>query len=293
MPKLKTQLDELVSLGLKNWQGIIPHDKLNDWGANHTMGQQDMMWQQGHHRSDLSGKVVDLHRIAPCDLVIVDGLWGMEGQGPWEGKPVKMDIVIAGTDVVAVDATAARCMGIDPMDEIIHIRTAHAVGLGTADEAKIEVLGTPIKECMKRFKRPSWNPVGYVPEIKVHVGGTCIGCMATVRAFLDTLKTKDQDPNDEFSFENLQRVAGEVHIIAGLDVPITTKMLDGLVLLIGDCPFLKSEVIPSYKESLAEKIERRLAKSAHVQVYRGCNPATAMVECEKFLYDVATGRRRV
>lgn len=290
VPKMKTQLDELVSLGLKNWQGIIPHDKLNEWGAKHTIGQQDAMSQQGHHRTDLPSKIVDLHRIVPCDLVIVDGLWGMEGQGPWEGSPVKMDVVITGTDVVAVDATATRCMGIDPLNEVVHIRVAHTIGLGNADEAKIEVVGTPISECTKHFKRPSYNPVGYIPEIKVHVGGTCIGCMATVRAFLDTLKRRDRDPNDEFSFEKLKKVVGEVHIVAGLDVPFATKQLDGLVLLVGDCPFLKSDVIPAYQISVVEKVKSRLGPSAKVKMYRGCNPATAMVECEKLLDNVANGR---
>jgi uncharacterized protein (DUF362 family) len=185
LAKMKTQLDEQVSLGIKNWQGILPYDILNQFGGKHTMGQQDAMSQQGHHRADLSQKIVDLHRIVPPDLTIIDGIWGMEGQGPWEGTPVLMKLIIAGIDTVAVDATAARCMGIDPFNEVVAIRVANANGLGRAKEDEIEILGCQIKDVMRHFKRSNWNPVGVIPGIQVHVGGTCIGCLATIRAFLE------------------------------------------------------------------------------------------------------------
>lgn len=49
--------------------------------------------------------VADVNTIAPIDFSIVDGIWGVEGWGAFYGEPVPMDLVIAGKDAVAVDAT--------------------------------------------------------------------------------------------------------------------------------------------------------------------------------------------
>jgi uncharacterized protein (DUF362 family) len=70
----------------------------------------------------------------------------MEGQGPIDGTPVQMNLIIAGTDPVATDATAARIMGFNPY-EITHIRKAHEKGLGKS-EAQI------IGEKLETVKRP-------------------------------------------------------------------------------------------------------------------------------------------
>jgi uncharacterized protein (DUF362 family) len=48
------------------------------------------------------------------------GSWVWEGRGPTDGTPVKMNLIIAGKDVIATDATAARIIGFDP-HEISHI----------------------------------------------------------------------------------------------------------------------------------------------------------------------------
>ncbi len=53
----------------------------------------------------------------------------MEGSGPTDGDPVKMDLIVAGKDVVAVNATFSRVMGFDP-HQIKHIQGAHERGLG-------------------------------------------------------------------------------------------------------------------------------------------------------------------
>jgi uncharacterized protein (DUF362 family) len=74
----------------------------------------------------------------------------MEGPGPTGGTPVKMDLTIAGKDVVATDATAARVMGFEPM-EIPHIRKAYEKGLGNID--KIDILGSRLDDVKRAFKR--------------------------------------------------------------------------------------------------------------------------------------------
>ena len=83
-------------------------------------------------------------------LTVIDGFVAMEGRGPTGGTPVKMDLIIAGKDVVATDATAARIMGFEPM-EISHIRTAYQKGLGNIDN--IEIVGSQLDDVKRVFKR--------------------------------------------------------------------------------------------------------------------------------------------
>ena len=83
-------------------------------------------------------------------LTVIDGFVGMEGRGPTDGTPVKMNLIIAGKEVVATDASAARIIGFDPL-EISHIRKAAHKGLGNIDET--EILGTPFDEVKQTFKR--------------------------------------------------------------------------------------------------------------------------------------------
>jgi uncharacterized protein (DUF362 family) len=75
----------------------------------------------------------------------------MEGRGPVRGTPVQMETIVAGSDVVAVDATTSRLMGINP-HEIDHIMMAHERGLGEIDN--VEILGDGIEAVKRDFKRP-------------------------------------------------------------------------------------------------------------------------------------------
>jgi uncharacterized protein (DUF362 family) len=74
----------------------------------------------------------------------------MEGNGPVEGSPVKMDLIIASKDVVAADAMGCRVMGMDP-HSFSHIRKAHEKGLGNIDD--IKVLGEKLDDVVHPFKK--------------------------------------------------------------------------------------------------------------------------------------------
>jgi uncharacterized protein (DUF362 family) len=131
--KLKTHMATTVTLGMKNMFGLLP-DKFK--GKFHAKG--------------ISNVVVDINTVLKPALTVIDGFVGMEGRGPSDGTPVKMDLIIAGTDVVATDATASRVMGIDPKG-IKHIRRAHEKGLGNIDD--IEVIGEKIENVTRPFKK--------------------------------------------------------------------------------------------------------------------------------------------
>jgi uncharacterized protein (DUF362 family) len=130
--KLKTHVDTDVTLGMKNMFGLLP-DKLK--GKYHLKG--------------ISKVVVDINTVIRPSLTVIDGFVGMEGKGPIDGTPVQMNLIIAGTDPVATDATAARIMSFNPY-KITHIRKAHEKGIGKS-EAKI--LGEKIDAVKRQFKQ--------------------------------------------------------------------------------------------------------------------------------------------
>jgi uncharacterized protein (DUF362 family) len=129
--KLKTHLNTKVTLGMKNMFGLLP-DKLK--GKYHMKG--------------ISKVVVDINSVLRSALTVIDGFMGMEGQGPVDGTPVQMNLIIAGTDPVATDATAARVMGFNPY-EIKHIRKAHERGLGRSEA---EIIGEKLEAVRRKFK---------------------------------------------------------------------------------------------------------------------------------------------
>ena len=131
--KLKTHVNTTVTLGMKNMFGLLP-DK----------------FKGKYHMKGISKVVVDINTVLKPALTVIDGFVSMEGQGPIDGTPVQMNLIIAGRDVVATDATAARVMGFNP-DEIKHIRRAYEKGLGSI-EAQIE--GEKLEAVIRAFKRP-------------------------------------------------------------------------------------------------------------------------------------------
>jgi uncharacterized protein (DUF362 family) len=103
--------------------------------------------------------VADVNSIAPISYSIVDAIWCVEGWGAFYGEPKSMDLVIAGKDAVAVDATGARVMGIDPSTNGV-IRCCSESGLGTYKEDEIEVVGNSIESVMSKFDTPPQVQVG-------------------------------------------------------------------------------------------------------------------------------------
>ena len=130
--KLKTLQMTIVTLGMKNLFGLLP-DKMK--GKYHLRG--------------ISNVVVDITSAIKPALTVIDGFVAMEGRGPSNGTPVQMNLIIAGKDVVATDATGSRVMGFDP-HKIKHIRRANEKGLGNIDN--INILGEKLESVTRKFK---------------------------------------------------------------------------------------------------------------------------------------------
>lgn len=104
---------------------------------------------QGYKAINLN--IANLANLVFPHLGVIDGFEGMEGRGPVSGDRVDLGIAIAGLDAVAVDATAAKIMGFNPLD-IGYLHYLNEWKVGVADPKNIDVLGVPSPEVAKRFK---------------------------------------------------------------------------------------------------------------------------------------------
>ncbi len=143
LPKLKTHGLTLYTGAIKNMFGAIP---ANGKKNVHLLAPQSKLMAQA---------LVDVYEVTRPHISIMDGIIGMEGNGPNAGEPRKVGVMLASVDGVALDAVASSIIGFNPMDVPI-IRYAHERGLGTADMADISVLGETIENVsVPDFKKPS------------------------------------------------------------------------------------------------------------------------------------------
>ena len=133
VPTMKTLHHTGITMGLKNMFGMIT-----------TRRKYPM------HIHGMNNVIYDIVKTLPPHLSVIDGFYGKEGKGPWQGEPVKMDTIIASVDAVAADATAARCIGIDP-ETIDHVKWLHEAGIGEMND--VEVVGDGIGAVYREWDR--------------------------------------------------------------------------------------------------------------------------------------------
>lgn len=143
--KMKTHRWAGVTLSMKNLFGTVPGG-VYGWPKNIL------------HWAGIPGCIVDLHSVFPQQFAIVDGILGMEGDGPIHGTPKRMNLLVAGADSAAVDATCCRIMGLDPM-RIDHLRLAARNKRLRVDEKAIRQIGARIADVRASFA-PSPNFAG-------------------------------------------------------------------------------------------------------------------------------------
>lgn len=101
-----------------------------------------------------------LARLTPLTyphLSVIDGTIGMEGNGPTNGTPVDLGLIITGTDFLSVDTVTARIMGFDPK-EIGYLEYLRRLGMGVVDLDQIEIVGEKLESCIMPF-RPHSNRI--------------------------------------------------------------------------------------------------------------------------------------
>jgi uncharacterized protein (DUF362 family) len=136
MPKLKTHHWAGVTLSLKNMFGVVP-------GGCYGWPKNVLHW------AGIDRAILDINAAVRPDFAIVDGIVGMEGNGPIQGAVKFCEVLVLGDDPVAVDSTCARVMGLLP-EKIKHIAQA-ATLLGHIEREKIIHIGESIASVRKPF----------------------------------------------------------------------------------------------------------------------------------------------
>lgn len=129
LPKLKVHRELLYTGAVKNLFGAVPG------------GAKSELHIKTRSLEKLAEALVDLCMILKPALSLIDGIVGMEGEGPTNGTPVRSGLILASKDPVAVDSVASFFIGIEDPGEVGTNRIGQAWGLGVMDLDRIQVVG--------------------------------------------------------------------------------------------------------------------------------------------------------
>lgn len=178
LPKLKTHAMAYFTGAVKNQFGCIPGTQKAEW---HTRMPE---------AENFCKMLLDLNTLVGTSFAILDGIVAMEGNGPKNGSPHKMDTIIMGKSITAVDSVAVRLIGYDNPLDIPVLKEAYNYKWGTVLPEDIEVLGEKMEDMKaKNFKlsRKGGNFHFASPEVSNFIRGMiapspslmpdkCIGC---------------------------------------------------------------------------------------------------------------------
>lgn len=178
LPKLKTHAMAYFTGAVKNQFGCIPGTQKATW---HTRMPE---------ANNFCKMLLDLNKLVGTSFAILDGIIGMEGNGPRNGTPKEMDLIIMGESLTAVDSTAVRLIGYEnPLDTPV-LKEAYDNKWGAVLPEDIEILGERFENMkVKDFKlcRKAGNFYFISPAVTNFLRGMiapnpslipekCIGC---------------------------------------------------------------------------------------------------------------------
>jgi len=137
LPKLKTHHWAGATLSLKNLFGTLP-------GVCYGWPKNELHWR------GIDNSIVDIALTRTPELAIVDGIVGMEGDGPLNGTAKPFGALIMGADLLALDATCCRLMELDP-EQIGYLMLGYLKKLGRLKENEIPQLGETIASLAQPF----------------------------------------------------------------------------------------------------------------------------------------------
>jgi len=166
--RMKTHRQVIATLNVKN-VGI---------GAIHNPDRHSPPWHTidpalfSHLPCPLNLSLARLGQALPIRLAVIDGVVGMEGNGPVKGTPVASGVALAGTDALAVDLIGAELMGLDPRTIGYLWYLSQERGLAREE---IQVRGALPAQCVTRYEPPATLPEilsWYVPEWQTYLRGS-------------------------------------------------------------------------------------------------------------------------
>ena len=134
--KMKTHHWAGATLSMKNLFGVMPGIYYG-WPKNVL------------HHAGIEKSILDINATLRPHFAIVDGIVGMEGDGPIMGDPKQVGVIVMGRNLAAVDATCCRIMGIDPY-KLSYLARADR-WLGPIDSASIEQRGETVASVRTNF----------------------------------------------------------------------------------------------------------------------------------------------
>jgi uncharacterized protein (DUF362 family) len=138
LPKLKTHHWAGATLSLKNLFGTLP-------GICYGWPKNELHWR------GIDNSIVDIALTRTPDLAVVDGIVGMEGDGPLNGTPRAVGALIMGCDPLAVDATCCRLMKLNP-ERVASLVLGYQKKLGRLREAEIQQIGERLESLAQPFE---------------------------------------------------------------------------------------------------------------------------------------------
>jgi len=177
LPKFKTHELTVLTAAVKNVFGLVPglfKTECHKFAPNVIK---------------FSSLLVDIFSFARPHLSVVDGIVGMEGEGPGAaGTLRKIGLIAASADAVSIDAVLAVIMGIKPFD-VPTTSIAHRRGLGKGNLTQIDIVGEDINRLKQvGFKLPKTTILHRMPNLPLRAlasliklkpavdKGRCTGC---------------------------------------------------------------------------------------------------------------------
>jgi len=159
VPKMKTHGLTMLSGAVKNNYGLL------------TGGQK--AWYHYHcvRPETFAEIVIEMFRLRPPDLVIMDAILAMEGYGPASPETRRVNKVLASDDAVALDRVEARIVGFS-LEDVPYLRLARDLSLGETDLDRISVIGHA--DVITEYHRPTPPESSYSYKAGVGSGRTTI-----------------------------------------------------------------------------------------------------------------------
>jgi len=199
--KMKAHIQTGVTLGMKNQKGLLaPADK------------------RRFHRVGLDQCIQALAEVAQPALTIVDGIIALESDGAWRfGRPVEMNVLVAGTDLLEVDTVCRNLMGFGPK---------HAPHIPPV--SRVETAGLGVEQARRRF---AFEYKGYFvyKNVYEHVNDSCSGWNWTLYRAFRAIK-RSVWRKIKFQYRGVWR---RLDIVMGHAVALPER--HGKVVCLGDC----------------------------------------------------------
>lgn len=174
IPKMKTHCQMTLTLAVKNLFGTVVAQRKAEWH-----------YKVGLDRDRFASLLLEIWDHLRPELTVMDGVWGMEGRGPSNGKDRLFGVVSASDDSLAMDRVLSTMMGVEEQDFPL-LRAARAHGMisedlqlvgDTAPDRFEPAVDLPRSDSLRLL--PSWmDGIGkaFLSSRPVQDVQKCIGC---------------------------------------------------------------------------------------------------------------------